>query len=191
MTKSQPYIHQERNNNKSVNCFSESKSNHSITAMNSSLLSLPPPLRHHPHRRRIQFPSLNIKASSSSSSPTTINSLSNRRVVVTRERGKNGKLIKALVISFCSSFLYSLFTSLHFYVCEIWCIAVAFLNFRLWLWCLMKCLRECGQYFLYRFYQLTGCIHYDIHFSFIHVIASSSIESTISTFKVIGMILLV
>ncbi|KAJ0604164.1 putative uroporphyrinogen-III synthase [Helianthus annuus] len=74
--------------------------------MNSPLLSLsttttlspPPPLhRPHHHHRRIHFHSFNVKAScssSSSSSPTT--SFSNHRVVVTRERGKNGKLIKAL-----------------------------------------------------------------------------------------------
>ncbi|KAF5817730.1 putative uroporphyrinogen-III synthase [Helianthus annuus] len=71
--------------------------------MNSPLLSLstttttlsPPPPLHRPHHRRIHFHSFNVKAScSSSSSPTT--SFSNHRVVVTRERGKNGKLVKAL-----------------------------------------------------------------------------------------------
>ncbi|KAK9073342.1 hypothetical protein SSX86_007666 [Deinandra increscens subsp. villosa] len=70
------------------------------TAMNLSLLSLsttvtPPPPLQHPHRRRIHPQSLYVRASSSSSSsPTT--SCSNHRVVVTRERGKNAKLIKAL-----------------------------------------------------------------------------------------------
>ncbi|CAI9267009.1 unnamed protein product [Lactuca saligna] len=48
-----------------------------------------------PHRRSIHFQSFNVTASSSSpSSPTT--SFSNHRVVVTRERGKNDKLMKAL-----------------------------------------------------------------------------------------------
>ncbi|XP_071686377.1 uroporphyrinogen-III synthase, chloroplastic-like isoform X2 [Rutidosis leptorrhynchoides] len=62
--------------------------------MNSLLFSLSttlsPPLQPPTHRRRLQFQPLNIRASS----PTT--SFSNNRVVVTRERGKNGKLIKAL-----------------------------------------------------------------------------------------------
>ncbi|KAL4559520.1 hypothetical protein LXL04_031660 [Taraxacum kok-saghyz] len=53
-----------------------------------------PPLQL-PHRRPIHFQSFNVKASSSSSSSPT-NSSSNHRVVVTRERGKNGKLMKAL-----------------------------------------------------------------------------------------------
>ncbi|KAI3684761.1 hypothetical protein L6452_33987 [Arctium lappa] len=81
--------------------FEKSKSTNTfptttITAMNLSLLSLSttlsPPLQP-PHRRRIHVQFLNVRASSSSS-PTI--SLSSHRVVVTRERGKNGKLIKAL-----------------------------------------------------------------------------------------------
>ncbi|KAI3762919.1 hypothetical protein L1987_53361 [Smallanthus sonchifolius] len=59
----------------------------------SKMLEPPLPLRQHPHRRRIHLQSFNVRASSSSS-PTTC--FSNHRVVVTRERGKNGKLIKAL-----------------------------------------------------------------------------------------------
>ncbi|KAI3513140.1 hypothetical protein L1887_20466 [Cichorium endivia] len=65
------------------------------TAMNLSSLSLSTTLSlplQLPHRRRIYLQSFNVRASSSS--PTI--SLSNHRVVVTRERGKNGKLMKAL-----------------------------------------------------------------------------------------------
>ncbi|KAM0035274.1 putative uroporphyrinogen-III synthase [Helianthus debilis subsp. tardiflorus] len=72
--------------------------------MNSPLLSLstttttlsPPPPLHRPHHRRIHFHPFNVKASCSSSSSSPTTSFSNHRVVVTRERGKNGKLIKAL-----------------------------------------------------------------------------------------------
>uniref|UniRef100_A0A2N9HSA6 Uroporphyrinogen-III synthase n=1 Tax=Fagus sylvatica TaxID=28930 RepID=A0A2N9HSA6_FAGSY len=46
------------------------------------------------HRRRIFLSTLRFEAASSSSSSSTPNS--NPKVVVTRERGKNGKLIKAL-----------------------------------------------------------------------------------------------
>ncbi|GMY28601.1 uroporphyrinogen-III synthase, chloroplastic isoform X2 [Fagus crenata] len=47
------------------------------------------------HRRRIFLSTLRFEAASSSSSSSTPNS--KPKVVVTRERGKNGKLIKALV----------------------------------------------------------------------------------------------
>ncbi|KAI7736447.1 hypothetical protein M8C21_011842 [Ambrosia artemisiifolia] len=75
--------------------------------MNSSLLShsttttLSPPLSL--HRPPLHFPSFHVRASpSSSSSPATTsffinNNNNNHQVVVTRERGKNNKLIKALV----------------------------------------------------------------------------------------------
>ncbi|KAI7737499.1 hypothetical protein M8C21_020984 [Ambrosia artemisiifolia] len=72
--------------------------------MKPSLLSLsstlsPPhpsqPLHHHRLSYYYYSPTIfNLQASSSSSSPA--NSLSNHRVVVTRERGKNDKLITAL-----------------------------------------------------------------------------------------------
>ncbi|XP_023737878.1 uroporphyrinogen-III synthase, chloroplastic isoform X3 [Lactuca sativa] len=67
--------------------------------MKLSLLSLstilsplpPPPQLLHNHRRSIFFKSFKVRASSSPA-----NSFSNHRVVVTRERGKNDKLIAAL-----------------------------------------------------------------------------------------------
>ncbi|KAK1433515.1 hypothetical protein QVD17_10426 [Tagetes erecta] len=74
-----------------------------MTTMKTSLLSLsttlspPPPSQLLHNHRRPYFPQtfkFNVRASSSSSSPS--NSFSNHRVVVTREQGKNGKLITAL-----------------------------------------------------------------------------------------------
>ncbi|CAH1422124.1 unnamed protein product [Lactuca virosa] len=60
-------------------------------SLSTTLSPPPPPQLLHNHRRSIFFQSFKVRASSSPA-----NSFSNHRVVVTRERGKNDKLIAAL-----------------------------------------------------------------------------------------------
>ncbi|KAI3522112.1 hypothetical protein L1887_11591 [Cichorium endivia] len=63
----------------------------SLLSLSTTLFPPPPPQLLRNHRRSIFFPPFNVRASSSPA-----NSFSNHRVVVTRERGKNDKLITAL-----------------------------------------------------------------------------------------------
>ncbi|XP_076912638.1 uroporphyrinogen-III synthase, chloroplastic-like [Bidens hawaiensis] len=64
-----------------------------MLSLSTTTLSPPPQSPSHDHRRPYLLQTFKLRASYSSSSE---NSSSNRRVVVTRERGKNDKLITAL-----------------------------------------------------------------------------------------------